>query len=91
MKIYVSLPITGYDIEERKTRAAELKRRFEREGHEAVTPFDLDWEEGKDYAHYMGKDIEALLRCDPCTSTGAGKNRKDAGSNTGRQEYLKGR
>lgn len=64
MKIYVSLPITGYDIEERKARAAELKLRFEREGHEAVTPFDLDWEEGKDYAHYMGRDIEALLRCD---------------------------
>lgn len=64
MKIYVSLPITGYDLEERKERASELKRRFEREGHEAVTPFDLDWEEGKDYAHYMGRDIEALLRCD---------------------------
>ena len=64
MKIYISLPITGYDIEERKARAAELKLRFEREGHEAVTPFDLDWEEGKDYAHYMGRDIEALLRCD---------------------------
>lgn len=64
MKIYVSLPITGYDLEERKARAAELKLRFEREGHEAVTPFDLDWEEGKDYAHYMGRDIEALLRCD---------------------------
>lgn len=64
MKIYISLPITGYDIEERKARAAELKLRFEREGHEAVTPFDLNWEEGKDYAHYMGRDIEALLRCD---------------------------
>lgn len=64
MRIYVSLPITGYDLEERKERASELKRRLEREGHEAVTPFDLEWEEGKDYAHYMGRDIEELLRCD---------------------------
>lgn len=64
MRIYVSLPITGYDLGERKARALELKRRLEREGHEAVTPFDLDWEEGRDYAHYMGRDIEALLRCD---------------------------
>lgn len=64
MRIYVSLPITGYDLEERKARALVLKKRLERDGHEAVTPFDLDWEEGKDYAHYMGRDIEELLRCD---------------------------
>lgn len=76
MRIYVSLPITGYDLEERKARASELKSKFEQEGHEAVTPFDLEWEEGRDYAHYMGRDIEALLRCDAAYfDKGWGKSR----------------
>lgn len=63
-KVYISLPITGYDIEERKRVADSAKARARAMGCEAITPFDVCPEEGKPYAYYMGRDIEALLGCD---------------------------
>lgn len=62
-KAYISLPITGYDIEERKA-VAEAARQFMKEvGAEAVTPFDFCDDPNLSYAHCMGRDIEALLGC----------------------------
>ena len=63
MKAYISLPITGYDIEERKA-VAEAARQFMKEaGAEAVTPFDICDDPDLSYAHCMGRDIETLLGC----------------------------
>lgn len=75
-RIYVSLPISGCPINQRKEYAYRVKRELEC-GHYAgwgyfkdedetqiVTPFDVCPEPDKPYSYYMGKDIEALLECD---------------------------
>lgn len=64
MKIYVSLPISGHDIEETKEYAEKVKKFLEERCDEVITPFDVCDEEGKTYSYYMGRDIEALLECD---------------------------
>lgn len=64
MKIYISLPITGHDIEEVKDRATNLKKQLTSEWNEIITPFDVCQEKDKPYSYYMGRDIEALLECD---------------------------
>lgn len=64
MKIYVSLPISGHDIEETKEYAEKIKKFLGEKGDEIVTPFDACNEEGKSYSYYMGRCIEALLECD---------------------------
>ena len=62
-KVYISIPITGYDLEERKSVANELKELFASEHYDVVTPFDVCNEKDKPYSYYMGKDIETLLEC----------------------------
>lgn len=64
MKVYISLPISGFNIDRCKERADEVKRMVERKGHEAITPFDVCPESDKPYSYYMGRDIEVLIECD---------------------------
>lgn len=72
-KIYISLPITGYMLQERIARANYLKSLIIALGHEPIAPFDLEgdmptefssWSDEEKYAYYMGIDIRALLLCD---------------------------
>ena len=66
-RLYVSLPISGYDLDERKSEAERIKSKLNFCGLsiiEVVTPFDVCPEADKPYSYYMGKDIEALLECD---------------------------
>lgn len=62
-KVYISIPITGFDLEERKRTVNEIKKSFISDHYEAITPFDVCNEKDKPYSYYMGKDIEALLEC----------------------------
>ena len=65
--IYVSLPISGYDLDGRKAEAERIKSKLNFCGLsiiEVITPFDVCPEPDKPYSYYMGKDIEALLECD---------------------------
>ncbi len=64
MKIYISLPISGFNIARCKERADGVKLIIERKGHEAITPFDVCPDSDKPYSYCMGRDIEALLECD---------------------------
>lgn len=64
MKVYISLPITGFPLDIVKKRAGQYKEELHANGHEVVTPFDACDEPGMSYAHYMGEDIKALLECD---------------------------
>ena len=43
MKIYISLPITGYDLQERKKYAENVKKRLQQiyPDGEIITPFDV--------------------------------------------------
>lgn len=64
MRIYISLPISGFNIEHCRERAQMGVEMVERRGHVAVNPFDVCPEQDLTYAQYLGKDIEALLGCD---------------------------
>lgn len=72
-RIYISIPISGHDLEEVKAKARDISERllwdvFElKKGchrPDVITPFDVCPEPDKPYSYYMGKDIEALLECD---------------------------
>lgn len=63
MKIYISLPISGFNVGRCKERADEVKRMVERKGHEAITPFDVCPTPNMPYSYYMGQDIAALMEC----------------------------
>ena len=41
MKVYISLPITGHDIEEVEARCIFAKAVLERKGHTPVSPLDV--------------------------------------------------
>lgn len=72
-RIYISIPISGHDLEEVKAKARDIRERllwdvFElKKGQnrpDVITLFDVCPEPDKPYSYYMGKDIEALLECD---------------------------
>lgn len=72
-RIYISIPISGHDIEEVKAKARVVRVRLlydvfglKKGCHrpDIITPFDVCPETDKSYSYYMGKDIEALLECD---------------------------
>ena len=62
-RIYISIPISGHDLEEVKAKARNI-REWVSHWYDAITPFDVCSEPDKPYSYYMGKDIEALLECD---------------------------
>ena len=62
-RIYISIPISGHDLEEVKAKARKAKI-WVSHWYDAITPFDVCPEPDKPYSYYMGKDIEALLECD---------------------------
>lgn len=77
MKVYISLPISGYSIEERVAYANMVRNNLievisqtcgflgRKKNLRVVTPFDVNENEDKDsYTRKMGNDIEALLECD---------------------------
>ena len=64
MKIYISLPITGHDIEEVEASCIYASGVIQAKGHIPVSPFDISPDPDADYAEHMGNDIEALLECD---------------------------
>lgn len=63
-KVYISLPISGYDIEAVKDRAGRAAKYLQDKGYEPITPFDVSPDNEATYAAHMGKDIHALLECD---------------------------
>lgn len=69
MKIYISIPITGHNLEAQKKKANEAAKKLRNLGHEPVNPFDTPapherMTDKEQYAYYMGEDIKKLLVCD---------------------------
>ena len=64
MKVYISLPITGRDIEEVEARCIFAKAVLEKKGHTPVSPLDIDHSDPDFYEAVIGTDITALLCCD---------------------------
>lgn len=60
MKVYISLPITGHDLSERKAVAKIAANALRQAGHEPINPFDSD-QDGMTYGEYLGKDIALII------------------------------
>lgn len=65
-RIYISGPISGYDIDERRKAFSEAARRIQTLGYETVDPIaEADAHpEDKTTQDHMRRDIELILTCD---------------------------
>lgn len=63
-KCYISLPITGWALDEVRERIAELKRKLKDKGFVPVSPFDRDVDFNATHAEHMRADFKLLLSCD---------------------------
>ena len=62
-KLYISIPITGYDYAEQQRKAKLAKEYFTKfHNYEVITPFEL-CPPSEDYNIAMGYDIAGLLTC----------------------------
>lgn len=65
MKVYFSMPISGYEIQERIDHAQSAKAALLNMYSEVVTPFDAcPYDPNKSYGKCMKECITALLECD---------------------------
>ena len=64
MKIYISLPITGHDIEEVEALCIFTAAMLREQGHTPISPLEVSSDPETTYAEHMGRDISALLCCD---------------------------
>lgn len=66
MKIYISLPITGYDLQERKQYSDSVKKRLQQiyTDSEIITPFDVNPDPTLPYDELMKRCLDALNNCD---------------------------
>ena len=65
MKVYFSMPISGYDIQERIDHAKSAKNALLTMYDEVITPFDAcPYNPDKPYGTCMKECIEALIKCD---------------------------
>ena len=62
--MYLSLPISGRDLNKVKEFAKKVKAKWMDKGYDVITPFDVCPLDGMPYNYYMGRDIEALLSCE---------------------------
>lgn len=70
---YISIPITGCNIEKQKQKAEQIKRKIPN----SVSPFDIVEDSGQSYGYFMGKDIEYILdHCDTIYLCEGWKNSK---------------
>lgn len=66
-KIYISLPITGYGLQERMHYADMAKRAAEDffgPGSRVVTPFDICEDLSLPYSRLMARDIQEIMESD---------------------------
>ena len=62
--VYISGPITGYDLSERKLAFLKVQHMLEALGYKAVNPLDNDVPDDAPYHVHMRADIKMLLDCD---------------------------
>ena len=63
-RIYLSLPISGYDINERRATAARKKRELEAIGYCVENPLENGLPDDAGTHAHMKRDFEILLGCD---------------------------
>nr|DAR09511.1 MAG TPA: Nucleoside deoxyribosyltransferase [Caudoviricetes sp.] len=63
-KCYISLPITGRDIEDVKKEIENYKTGLGNRGYSPVSPFDREVDFNATHEQHMREDIKLLLDCD---------------------------
>lgn len=63
-KVYISGPIAGYDIEERKLAFLKVQHELESLGYQAVNPFNNGVADEEHWRVHMRADIRMLVDCD---------------------------
>lgn len=64
MKVYISIPITGKDIDEQRKHAGDVASFLLTAGHTPVSPFNNGLDVNASYEEHMRADIKMLLDCD---------------------------
>ena len=68
-RVYISIPISGMDVDAQKRKAASKAEWLKSMGYDVFNPFDVpdpmpELNSKQKYAYYMGRDIEQLMLCD---------------------------
>lgn len=63
-KIYISSPITGYNLNERHKFFAQIEKELTILGYKAVNPMSKPLPDSAPYTEHMKKDLRLLLGCD---------------------------
>lgn len=64
MKVYISLPITGKDLQEQKRHAEGVASFLLAAGHTPVSPFNNGVDVNAPYEEHIKADLKLLLDCD---------------------------
>lgn len=63
-KIYISSPITGHDLNERREFFARIETELTNLGYKAVNPMSKPLSDSAPYTEHIKEDIRLLLACD---------------------------
>lgn len=63
-KIYISLPISGRDMEDVESDCKSASAQIGKHGFKAVSPLEVSPDPESSYAVHIGRGITALLECD---------------------------
>lgn len=63
-KIYISSPITGYNLNERHKFFARIEKELTILGYKAVNPMSKPLSDSAPYTEHMKEDLRLLLGCD---------------------------
>lgn len=63
-KVYMSLPISGYDISERQQTAKAMEIKLRERGYDVFNPLENGLPTSASTNEHMKADIKALLECD---------------------------
>lgn len=63
-RIYISGPISGHDMEERRKAFKEIQEHLEAQGYEAINPMENGLPAEATTREHMKRDIELLMTCD---------------------------
>ncbi len=64
MTVYISIPISGKDINRQREHADRMKAALSRAGHKPVNPFENYCGENPTYADYLCYDLRILADCE---------------------------
>lgn len=88
-RIYISLPISGRDMEDVESAIKSAAAQIEKHGFKAVSPLEVSPDPESSYAVHIGRGITALLECDavPCPARMGGIQRMR--TRNGSRTYLR--